>query len=93
MLRRPENVAIVPGDCLTVRQTDKRLVHERGRLEAVPNALSGHTSTRNSMQFLVDERDQRLKGFLVASAPPQEQPVDLRVMLRDATILSAYWPS
>jgi hypothetical protein len=63
--------AVVPLDGGPVDQANERLVDERGRLEAMPHALSGHAAVRDSMEFVMDERNQSLKSALVALAPLQ----------------------
>src|SRR4029453_6089802 len=82
--------AIVPGDGLAVDEANKRLIDERRGLQAVSNSFSSHAAPRDSVELLVDERNQSFQGILVASPPLQEQPGHLRVMLHDATMLSAY---
>src|SRR5215210_3979285 len=76
--------AIVPGDSLAVDEANKRLIDERRGLQAVPNSFSSHAAPRDSVELLVDERNQSLQGIVVASPPLQEQPGHLRLMLHDA---------
>src|SRR5436190_22780541 len=79
--------AVVPLNRLSADEADIRLVDERRRLEAVPCAFSRHTASRDPVQLLVDERDQSLEGALVALSPLEEQPGDLRVVIRNSAIL------
>src|SRR5215218_650752 len=79
--------AVVPLDRLPVHQPDKRLVDERGRLQAVSHALSCHAASRNAVELIMDERDQPVQGAVIASSPSQQEPGDLRILGSDAAIL------
>jgi hypothetical protein len=44
-------------------------MNQRGRLQRVRGALSGHVTTRHAAQFLVDDGNQLLQRLLIAQAP------------------------
>ena len=77
----------MPRNRLSVDQPEIRFVDEGRRLQTVPHAFSRHASSRDAVEFLVDERDQSLEGALVAPTPFEQQPGDPRVGIRNPAIL------
>jgi hypothetical protein len=53
----------------------------------VADALAGHAAPRDPVQLMVDERNQSLESDLVALAPFEQQPGDIRIVFGDAAIL------
>jgi hypothetical protein len=82
--------SVVPLDCLPVHQTHIRLVNKRRRLEAMTSGLSCHAASRDSVKFLMDERDQSLEGPLVASSPFEKQAGDFCRLFCNPAILCPY---
>jgi hypothetical protein len=60
---------VVPPDAPRVDQTQKRLVHERCRLERVFPSLSPHVAARETAQFPFDKRQNLVERPLVAVRP------------------------
>jgi hypothetical protein len=84
--------AVVPLDRFPVDQTDIGLVDERRRLKAVSDALPRHAAPRDSVELLMDERNQSLESALVALTPLEEQPGNLRRVFSDSAILGCFGP-
>ena len=82
--------AVVPRHCFAVNQADIGLVDERGRLQTVPCSLARHATSRNAMEFLVDERDQLLERTLVALSPSQQQSGDRLGIASNPAILGPF---
>jgi len=53
-------------------------------------ALARHAASRETMELVVDERDQLLEGALVALSPFEEQSGDLRVVVGNPRILEPF---
>ena len=79
--------AVVPLDRFSVNQADIGLVDERGRLETVTHALSGHAAARDLVELLVDERDQSLAGVVVSLPPFEKERGDVRGVRGNPDIL------
>ena len=80
---RKEVRAVVPRHALDVNQPEVGLVDQRRRLQAVSSVLPSRVSPRNVVEFPLYERNQLLQSFLVALTPPEQQPGDLRRLVRD----------
>jgi len=52
-------------------------------------ALARHAASRETMELVVDERNQLLEGALVALSPFEEQSGDLRVGVGNPRILAS----
>ena len=87
---RQEMRAVVPFNCLSVDQTEICLVDECRRLQAVSAALARHAGSRDSMELLVNERNQSLEGVGVALAPFEKQSGDVGLTLGDTAILGPF---
>ena len=83
-----EMCAVLPCDVLCVHPPQIRLVHKRGGLQTVPNALVTHVLPRDTMEFVVDERSQLLERLFVALPPFQQQSGNFRGTVRNTAILS-----
>jgi hypothetical protein len=69
---REEMRAVSPRDSLSVDEPQIRFVDQRSRLERVSNTFAAHAAPRNSMELVMDERDQSIEGTLVALSPLKE---------------------
>jgi len=78
--------AIVPRYGFRIDQSEIRLVDERRGLEGVIRTLVSDVPLRDSMKFVVYERNQAVQRLLVALSPLEKQPSDLRGMLRNTTV-------
>jgi hypothetical protein len=54
------------------------------------STLSGHAASRNLMKLPLDERNQAVKGGLVALTPFEKQSGGLRKVIRNVAILRLF---
>ena len=75
---RPEEVsAVLPRLLLAFNQAQPGLVDQRGWLQCMPGRLLDHFAGSQSAQFLVNERQQFVRGFRVALLNSIEKASDL----------------
>lgn len=66
-----------------IDETNVSFVYEGGGLESVTFSLAAHVTTREPVQFFIDERVQLVESGLISVAPLGEQ-------LRDFILLSGW---
>jgi hypothetical protein len=72
--RNPKKVrAILPSDTPGVRQSEKRLIHQRRDLQGVAAPLAGHVPSGQAAQLRLDERRELLERAIIAAAPRPQQ--------------------
>jgi hypothetical protein len=65
--------AVLPTDAFHLDEPQVRLVEERGGLQGVARTLVAHVLACEAAQLLVNDRDQRLEGGLLAAAPREQE--------------------
>jgi len=65
--------AIPPFDSIDVDQPQVRLVHQRRRLQRMIRPLPAHVVPGETVELLIDQRDQSVEGGAVALAPRSEE--------------------
>jgi hypothetical protein len=70
--------AILPFHLSDVDEPHKGFVDQRRCLQRMANTLVRHMPPRESPQFLVHERDQLFQRRVVATAPIDQQPRNVR---------------
>lgn len=70
--------AVLPFHLSDVYQSDKGFVDQRCCLQGVVNPFVRHMAARQPSELIVDERDQLFQRGLIAAAPVNQQPRDLR---------------
>ena len=65
--------AIPPFDSIDVYQPQVRLVHQRRRLQRMIGPLLAHIAPCETVELLIDQRDQSVEGGSVALAPRSEE--------------------
>src|SRR6266542_1979850 len=68
--------AILPLDVLLIYQTQISLVNKRRGLQSVPRVLAAHMRAGQPLQLWIYQRNQFLKGGLVAFFPIQQELCD-----------------
>lgn len=63
-----EVCAILPVDPRLIHQPHVGLMHEGSRLQRVIGAFATQVVGRQATQLIVDEREQRVNGFMVAAS-------------------------
>ena len=71
---RHEMGAILPAHLPQVRQPQVGFVDERRWLKRLACSFPVHIAPREAPQFVVDERNEFLKGGLISVAPGPQQP-------------------
>jgi hypothetical protein len=79
--------AVLPRNRFSVDQPEVGLVDERGCLQAMSHALSGHAASRDLAQFLMHQRDQLLAGSHIAFSPFEKERGDIGGAFRNPPIL------
>jgi hypothetical protein len=68
--RDPEKVrSILPAEMSGIRQAEKSLIDECGRLQRMPAPLPAHVAAGQPVELRLHERQELVKGTILAVAP------------------------
>jgi len=68
--------AIVEPNRPLFLQAEIGLVHQGGALQGVVGSLPAHVVTGEAPKFLINQRQNRMQGFVVAGVPLRQQQID-----------------
>src|SRR5215510_196506 len=73
---------ILPLHMLRIDEPFIDLVDQSGGLKSMTRPLLTHVAVGQSTEFVINEGNQTIKGFLLATTPGQQQAGDFRPLFR-----------